>query len=488
MALELRDIHKTYGKVRANDGISLTVEGGSLHGLLGENGAGKSTLMKILSGFIEADSGEVILDGKVLDLGSPHDAINAGIGMLHQDPLVFLPFTVLDNFLLGSPGPVRLDRSSGVEALANESRDLGFSFDPSGLARNLTVGERQQLEITRLLWLGAQVLIFDEPTTGISASQRVQLFATLRKLATEGLIVIFVSHKLEEVEELCDSVTVIRQGRVVGGAVMPMDPDRLVEMMFGKVIPAPEKPPVAFGGPMLDLVDLAVTDRTTHIEDLTLEVASGEVIGLAGLEGSGQSPFLRTLAGLHEPASGKLLIDGNDLTTADYQTHLTAGVSYLPAGRLEEGLVAGLSIEEHFVLTDDTGSFVIDWSQAEALSDEKIRDHSIKGTPQSTAASLSGGNQQRLLLAMLPDQLNLLLMEHPTRGLDVESADYIWTRLLQRRKDGTAIVFASADLDELLRYSDRILVFFSGSVFASVDAGITSGEDLGHLIGGRKRS
>lgn len=221
MSLELRDIHKHFGPVRATDGISLTIEGGTLHGLLGENGAGKSTLMKILSGFYAPDSGEILLDGEPIRPSSPRDAIAHGIGMLHQDPLVFLPFTVLDNLLLASPSGIRLDRRKAREELAEMCTRFGFSLDPGTLVRTLTVGERQQLEIVRLLWLGARVLILDEPTTGISAPQRVKLFATLRLLAADGMSVIFVSHKLEEVDELCERVTVIRLGQVIGHAELP---------------------------------------------------------------------------------------------------------------------------------------------------------------------------------------------------------------------------------------------------------------------------
>jgi len=486
MALELRSITKIYGTLHANDDIDLTIEEGTLHGLLGENGAGKSTLMKVVSGFIDADSGEIWLDGRQLDLASPQDAIEAGIGMLHQDPLVFLPFTVLDNFLLGSPGATRLSRREGEAELARMSGELGFSFIPRRLARTLTVGERQQLEITRLLWLGARVLIFDEPTTGISANQRIQLFTTLRALAEDGLIVIFVSHKLEEVEELCDSVTVLRQGRVVGEAEMPIPPERLVEMMFGKIFVESEKPSATLGASVLDFGSCTISDGTTHIEGLDLSIGAGEVIGLAGLEGSGQRPFLRAAAGLVGPDSGSIELGGRDMTSSSYRDHLAAGVHYIPAGRLEEGLVQGLTIAEHVALTEQSG-FLIDWEEADGAAETKIEDYFVKGTPQSTVESLSGGNQQRLLLSMTPPGLDLLLMEHPTRGLDVESADYIWQRLLQRRQEGTAIVFASADLDELLRYSDRIIVFFGGDVLTIADTAELDGEALGHLIGGRER-
>jgi ABC-type uncharacterized transport system ATPase subunit len=487
MALEIRDIYKHFGPVRANDGISFTVEDGSLHGILGENGAGKSTLMKILSGFYGADSGEVVLNGEVLELGSPADAIDAGIGMLHQDPLVFLPLTVLDNFALGSPGPVPLDRREILEELNRVSSDLGFEFDPSRLAGSLTIGERQQLAITRLMWLGAKVLIFDEPTTGISATQRLQLFATLRKLAENGLIVLFVSHKLEEVEDLCDSVTVIRQGRVVFEAEMPVPPETLVEKMFGKVFVEQDHDAVPLGGALLQFSGIVLTEGTTHIKDLDMDLAAGEVIGLAGLEGSGQRALLRACAGLLEPEAGVLSIDGTDMTKASYRDHLAAGVHYLPAGRLEEGLVHGISITEHLVLTSEDRSFFIDWKAAEKDAESEISDYSIKGVPASHVEGLSGGNQQRLLLAMIPDAVKLLLLEHPTRGLDVESAAYVWTRLLDRRLEGTSIVFASADLDELLRYTDRIIVFFGGAVFALRNASDIDGEELGYLIGGKQR-
>jgi len=486
MALSLHDIHKHFGPVRANDGISIEVEAGELHGLLGENGAGKSTLMKVLSGFIEADSGEVTLDGETLDLRSPDDAIKAGIGMLHQDPLVFLPFTVLDNFLLGSPGKLRLDRKKGERALRDAAERYGFTFDPAALAQTLTVGERQQLEIARLLWLGARVLILDEPTTGISASQREKLFEILRRLSDDGMIVIFVSHKLEEIEQLCHRVTVMRRGQVIGHVIAPFTTDRLVEMMFGEVVVAGERPSAPIGDTALQLDKVTVDDELITVSDLSIEVAAGEVLGLAGLEGSGQRTFLQTCAGLLRPDAGTISLAGIDLTGKGYRSFLRAGVHYLPAGRLEEGLVAGMTITEHFELVSGRSSFFVDWDAAANTAEADVESHFIKGTKDSTAESLSGGNQQRLLLAMMPDDIKLLLMEHPTRGLDIESADWVWTQLLARRESGTAIVFASADLDELLRYSDRIAVFFNGNVFAEVDATSITPDQLGHLIGGKE--
>jgi ABC-type uncharacterized transport system ATPase subunit len=484
MSLELRGIHKHYGTVRANDGVDLRLEAGSIHGLLGENGAGKSTLMKVLSGFIVPDAGEVYLDGKPVPLGSTRAAIRAGIGMLHQDPLVFLPFSVLDNFLLGSGR--RVSRRAAARDLARIAGEFGFHFDPEAPVRTLTVGERQQLEIARLLWLGARVLILDEPTTGISAIQQERLFATLRALAEQGMIVAFVSHKLEEVEALCRQVSVMRRGRVVGEAALPCPTEQLVEMMFGRVLATPEREAPPLGEMVLELSGVRPGERNSPAE-YSLTVRAGEVVGLAGLEGSGQRPFLRTCAGLARPAAGVLRVGGVDLSAAPYRDFRAAGVHFLPAGRLEEGLISGLSITEHFLLTSKARGFTIDWAGAEAEAAERVSGNLIVGTPRSTADELSGGNQQRLLLALMPPGLRLLLMEHPTRGLDLESADWVWRRLMERSRQGTAIVFASADLDELLRYSDRILVFFAGRVIREVSGAATSGEQLGYLIGGKEQ-
>ncbi|HEY5579328.1 MAG TPA: ATP-binding cassette domain-containing protein [Acidimicrobiia bacterium] len=486
MTLQLHDIHKRFGTLRANDGVDLVVEAGTIHGLLGENGAGKSTLMKILSGFIRSDRGEILLEGRRLRLREPQDALAVGIGMLHQDPLVFLPFNVLDNFMLAMPGSI--DRGAASRSLREFEARFGFRFDHDAPVRTLTVGERQQLEICWLLGLGARVLILDEPTTGISAAQRATLFQTLRDLAEHGMSVIFVSHKLEEVEEICHLATVMRQGRVVGSVPIPTPAAQLVQMMFGHPLPERAQPSVTLGAEMLRVESVDARDRHLVTSDLSLSVRAGEVVGLAGLEGSGQRTLLRVSAGLLEPEVGRVLVGGRDLTGRTYHSFMAAGVHYLPAGRLEEGLMAGLSVSEHFELARPDGSRVIDWDGAADRARRKIETHSIRGQPDSPVESLSGGNQQRLLLALVPEPVGLLLMEHPTRGLDLESAEWIWEQILLRRESGTAIVFASSDLEELLHYSDRILVFFAGSVAAELDAASTDVEELGHLIGGRVRA
>jgi len=485
MKIELRNIHKFFGPVHANNGITLSIPSGSIQGLLGENGAGKSTLMKILSGYFHPDRGEILLDGKPLVLHSPADAIRAGIGMLHQDPLDFPPMKVLDNFMMGYPRGLALPKREARSALLSLAEQFDFALDPDAYLDTLTIGERQQLEILRLLWLGAKILIFDEPTTGISAQQKEKLFAALRRLAAEGKTIIFVTHKLEEVEVLCDRVAVLRAGRLVGEAYPPYNLDDLVRMMFGKVISKGEREEIPLGEPVLRVKDLAVEDYRLRIEGVNLEVREGEVIGLAGMEGSGQRHLLRACAGLIRPVSGEIWVGGENMTGKTYLDFLRRGVAYLPADRMKEGLVAGLTLSEHFALVQEQAGFVIDRAAVLERTREHIKRFNIRGRPNSTVESLSGGNQQRALLALLRPNLRLILMEHPTRGLDLESAIWVWKTLKERCRQRTAIFFMSSDLEEILHYSDRILVFFGGRVSEPLDARSTTVEQLGQLIGGR---
>ncbi len=485
MEVQVRDIRKHFGPVKANDGITLSVPAGTIQGILGENGAGKSTLMKILSGFQPADGGDIVLDGKVVAMRSPADAIHHGVGMLHQDPMDFPPMRVVDNLLIGAPGRLIPRRAEAAKAVGELAGSLGLSLDLKADVESLTVGERQQLELLRLLWLGARVLILDEPTTGISATQREQLFDTLRRLAAQGKTVLFVSHKLEEVQELCTRVAVLRQGRLIGETLPPFKVDSLVSMMFEREVSPGKRTTCAPGESLLRLTSLGTEHGRIRLEGVDLEVRSGETIGLAGMEGSGQSVFLRACAGLIPPTSGHIYLDGADLAGKNYHHFKKKGVAYVPASRLEEGLIPGLSLTEHFLLTGQKTSFFIDRESGRKLAKERIAEYNIKGTPASRVESLSGGNQQRALLALVKPGAKVMLLEQPTRGLDIESVIYLWTKLKERCNQGGAIVFTSSDLDELLRYSDRILVFFAGRVSGPMDAATTTVDQLGHLIGGR---
>ncbi len=487
MCIELQDISKRFGSVQANDKISLTFEPGRIYGLLGENGAGKSTLMKILSGFQPADSGRILLDGQVQHFTSPADALARGVGMLYQEPLDLPPFTVLENYLLGQAGGL-LVRSPQV---ANHLRELGarygFKVNPEETIRNLSLGERQQLELLRLLSGGAKLLILDEPTTGISAEQKALLFSSMFHLAEkEGKTLILVSHKLDEVQELCSQVFVLRKGLLVGGAELPCPNSTLVNLMFEQLPPRRERAKPAPGAPALVLKNVVVRTPRLDLTPTDLEIGSGEVFGLAGLEGSGQELLLKACAGLLPLAEGRRLLAGSDVTRLGYHATCQQGVRYLAAGRLEEGLVTGLTLTEHLALVTEEPAFLVDWQANRQKTQERIKHYQVVGTPESLVEQLSGGNQQRFLFGLLPDSLKLILMEHPTRGLDLRSTDWIWQQLNERRADGTAVLFISADLDEIIERSDRIAVFSAGHMSRVVDASHTNVDELGHLIGGQQ--
>lgn len=491
MDVELINIHKQFGKVHANDGISLSVKSGTIQGILGENGAGKSTLMKVLSGFIQPDSGIIYLNGKQVSIQSPADSVRLGIGMLHQDPLDFPSMRVLDNLITGSPMGLFPNRKKILSRFLVLQDQFGFKFSPDSYIDRLTVGERQQLEILRLLWLGAEVLILDEPTTGISAAQKEVLFSTIRILANQGKAIIFVSHKLEEVELLCNQVDVFRQGKNVGRTMPPYNTDRLVEMMFGKKIKRSDKSCDKKGIINVEVKNLSIDDARLLIKDVNFSVQKGEVIGLAGMEGSGQRHVLRALAGIIRPTGGHILIKSNgndqqyDIVGKHYFFFRNHGISFLPASRLEEGLISGLTLSDHFTLAEIQDGYFIDREKCNRITDQRIIDFNIKGRPDSRIEELSGGNQQRAELALMRHPLRLLLLENPTRGLDIESSMYIWNKLKQRCVEGASIIFISSDLDEIIHYSDRILVFFGGKISQPFSAEKVNIDQLGQLIGGK---
>jgi simple sugar transport system ATP-binding protein len=481
MQIELRHITKRFGPVLANHDISLLFPAGRIVGVLGENGAGKSTLMKILSGFQPADSGQIVLDGQPARYRSPEGAIRSGIGMLQQDPLDVAAFTVLENFVYGQTER-RTHRQSRDE-LARLCARFGFALSPDAPVSTLSIGQRQQLEIVRLMAQGVRVLILDEPTTGISADQKMLLFDALRALAREGgVTVLLVSHKLEDVIALCDEVVVLRAGRFVGGCPMPATPDALVALMFGQTLDAARREAVSPGRPRIVFDEVTLRGRRVLVEKFSLQVCAGEVVGLAGLDESGQELILRAAAGLVRPTHGRILVDDAPLHGRGYHAFRRAGVAFSAAGRLEEGLVAGLTLTEHLALMM-RGS-VIDWAAARAKTAQQIALYQVRGRPDDPIERLSGGNQQRVLMALMPDAPALLALEQPTRGLDVDSAAWIWEQLLRRRAAGSAILFTSPDLDEIVTYSDRILVLFAGRVFAIPAGQAITIDLLGRLIGG----
>lgn len=483
MRIELRHITKRFGPLVANDDISLTFDSGQVVGVLGENGAGKSTLMKIVSGYQPADAGEIWLDGRRAPYKTPHGAIAAGIGMLHQDPLDVGAFTVVEDFAFGFGGV--LDFAAARLRLQEMCGQLGFSLPPDAEVASLSIAQRQQLEMARLLAMGVRTLILDEPTTGISGEQKDALFAALRKLSRLGVSILLVSHKLEDVLQLCDRAVVLRRGQLTGDVLLPVPHSELVALMFGQTQPPLERRSTRRDSTetVLHLHDLTIRDHRLHIDRFSLTVAPGEVIGIAGLDGSGQAPIMRAAVGLQPVEHGRIQLGVRAMTGRPYRAFLAAGAAFGAAGRLEEGLVPGLTLTEHFALTKEDGGR-IRWARVRAHAQRQIDHYQIKGTPEARIDSLSGGNQQRVLMAMLPEQPAMMVLEQPTRGLDVESARWIWQQLLDRCEAGVGLIFSSDDLDEILAYSDRIVVCFAGRTSILENTPDLTTETLGALIGG----
>ena len=481
MLIELDDIHKQYGRVRANDGISLRLEPGRIYGLLGENGAGKSTLMRVLAGHTRPDRGVIRFDGRSVARLTPALALQAGVGMLYQDPLDFPAMTVLENFMLGGPKRSKILAAERLEELA---RSHHFHLPPDHRVGELTVGERQQLEIVRLIEAGAKTLILDEPTTGISLPQKETLFATMRELSLENRIVIMVTHKLADAIDLCRELLIMRQGRLVGQLSPPYTSEDIVQKMFGREASeeAPDRVRPSLGQDPRIQVDRGrfVGDKYA-LSDVSVQIRPGEIIGLAGLEGNGQELLLRGLAGLVRMTTGKMILRGMEIQGRPYPFFLRQGIHFFPAARLEEALFPELSLSEHLCLAfpEQKGRL------AELYQEECVNRFRLVAEPATSAGALSGGNQQRLLLSLIPAQTKLLLMEHPTRGLDMGSARQVWTHLEERCAQGASLVFSSADLDEILEHSHRVLVFFNREIAADLPIQEAGLEIIGGIMAGR---
>ena len=486
MLIELQDIHKHYGPVKANNGVDLTIEPGCVHGILGENGAGKSTLMKILAGFCQPTTGAILVDGAPVDCSTPARASGLGIGMLYQDPLDFPELPVLENFMLGQPGRRGDHTGSFRERFLYHAGALNFPLRSDALVKTLTTGERQQLEIVRLMAKGTRVLILDEPTTGLSREQRSRLFQALSKLAREGKSILIVSHKLNDVEALCDRITVLRRGSVAGVADRPFDTPRLLQMMFGELPLLPPRDRAESRGTVLRFDGISASGGRTGLRDCSIGIGRREIVGLAGIEGSGQEAFLRVAAGLQRPSKGFVYLADRSMRGKEYHAFRREGVAFLPAARLEEGLIAGLNVAEHCALEENRERFIMDWEGILDKARRRIERFRIKGAPELPVESLSGGNQQRLLLSFLPSDPVLLLLENPTRGLDMESLNWVWRHLEDHRNGGASIVFSSSELDEILMVADRVLVFFEGMVLMDARTDEISIEELGLAIAGRQ--
>jgi simple sugar transport system ATP-binding protein len=473
--IELRDIYKNFGPVKALRGVSLKVKAGSIHGVVGENGAGKSTLMKVLTGYIRRTSGTILVNGGKVELRTPRDAGRLGIGMLYQEPVDFSRLSVLENFMAAAAGFSPASMRTSLLELADR---FGFDLDPDRPVEQLTLGERRQLELLRLIYHKTRVLILDEPTTGISEKQRRQLFRALEALRDENCSIILISHKLTEVDSLCDQVSILRKGKIVGHQKRPFDREKILTAMFD-TLPDFQPSPQVSGGKHEILGFEAVSSGRgrSGLDQISVSFQEGEVVGLAGLDGSGQSVFLKLAARLLTPDSGTIRRFGSTDKTAEKQ------IVFLPADRLGEGLIAGMTIREHLLLAGDT-PFLLHPATGKKTADQAIGAFNILGRPETDAEALSGGNQQRLLLALMPPRARLILMENPSHGLDVNSAARSWQHLFTRMPADGAIFFASPDLEEIMEYATRILVFFEGRIILDKPGKQTGFREISRAITG----
>jgi simple sugar transport system ATP-binding protein len=498
--LELRDITKRFPRVVANHRVSLQVRPGEIHALVGENGAGKTTLMNVLFGLLRPDSGEVLIEGKPVDHDRGYLGSDYGLGMIHQHFMLIDRFTALENIILGAEparGPL-LDRVQAVCRVERIMKEYSLRVDLDRKVEGLSVGEEQRVEILKVLYRDARVIIMDEPTAVLTPQECRSLFATLRILVADGRTVIFISHKLEEVMEIADSVTVMRKGRVVG--TMPAgstDPGRLAEMMVGRTLEEhPVSRPPATGGVSLGLEDIGLTGPRGRelVRDLNLEVKAGEILGLCGVEGNGQAEIFELIVGLRAPTSGRITLQGRDITDWPVKRRLDAGIARIPADRRRKGLVGGMSLAENLVLgRHGDRAFgrgpLMDGGAVRSEALELIEAFDIQpADPGIRAGLLSGGNQQKTIVAReLARRPRLIVAAHPTRGLDIQAARRIHDLLAQEAARGCGVLLISADLTEIRKLSDRIGVLYRGRLMDMVGPE-TGDEALGLLMAGVERA
>jgi simple sugar transport system ATP-binding protein len=498
--LELRGITKQFPGVLANDAVDFDLLPGEIHALLGENGAGKSTLMNILYGLYKADSGEILLNGKHVSFSSAKDAIEAGIGMVHQHFMLIPVMTVAENVVLGTEpvrGSVFLDESRAEARVRELSQQFGLAVEPGQRVEKISVGQQQRVEILKALYRRADILILDEPTAVLTPQEASDLFGILRALAQEGMSVIFISHKLNEVLDIADRVTVLRRGKVVetvpsAGATQ----ESLARAMVGReVLLRVEKSPASPGEALLELDDLRAEDDRglPALNGVSFDVRAGEIVGLAGIDGNGQTELIEVLVGLRKPTGGRVVVGGEDVTGQGPRQLIDVGVGHIPEDRHKLGLVLDFSIAENLSLHDyrkpPDSRFGWLWPRRLlARARQLIREFDIRGgVPQTRAASLSGGNQQKVVIAReIAARPRALVAAQPTRGLDVGAIEYVHRRLVEERDDGKAVLLVSLELEEIRSLSDRILVMYEGEIVGEYSPD-TSEEELGLAMTGGRR-
>ncbi|MCS5721962.1 ABC transporter ATP-binding protein [Herbiconiux sp. CPCC 203407] len=496
MKLELRGITKRFGALTANDHIDLTVEPGEIHCLLGENGAGKSTLMNVLYGLYQADEGEIVLDDVVQHFAGPGDAMNAGIGMVHQHFMLIPVFTVAENVMLGHEQTKfggRLDLNAARAKVREISDRFGFDVDPDALVDDLPVGVQQRVEIIKALSRDAKVLVFDEPTAVLTPQETDELMAIMRLLKERGTSIVFITHKLREVREVADRITVIRLGKVVGEASPTATNAELASLMVGRAVELTvQKAPAQPGKPALQVSNLSVIDPRGQVvvNDVSFEVRAGEILAIAGVQGNGQTELTEALMGLQSRVSGTVSLDGRSLVGMSVRKVLDAGVGFVPEDRKEDGLVGEFTIAENLMLDRSEGKpFVkggnLQLSFLNGFAEDRSKEFDVRSQGIQTAVGrLSGGNQQKVVLAReLSRELRLFVAAQPTRGIDVGSIEFVHKRIVATRDEGIPVVVVSTELDEVVALADRIAVMYRGSIVGIVP-GTTSRDVLGLMMAG----
>ncbi len=496
--LELKGITKRFPGVLANDNINLTLNKGEIHALLGENGAGKSTLMNILYGLYDPDEGEIFVDGEEINVRSPRDAIARGIGMVHQHFMLVPVFTVTENVMLGDETTRAggfLDRKSPAARIREISDEYHLKVDPNSYVRDLPVGVQQRVEIIKLLYREANILILDEPTAVLTPQEVDELFTIMRSLVASGKSIIFITHKLREVLTFADRITVIRAGKVVGTTTpKEADQNQLAIMMVGREVSLElEKNPANIKDKVLEVQDLVVLNDLNQVavNNMSFDVSSGEILGVAGVQGNGQTELVKALTGLSHPVEGKIDLLGQNITRANPRTITELGSAHIPEDRQQDGLVLSATIADNMVLN----TYYLDpFAKGVVIQENQVRDNAEKiinnfdvRTPSALipVGSLSGGNQQKVIVGReFSRPIKFLIAAQPTRGLDVGSIEYIHNRLLEKREDGCAILLVSTELDEIMELSDRIAVMFDGEIIAIVDAEGATKEQIGLLMAG----
>jgi general nucleoside transport system ATP-binding protein len=494
-ALEMRAITKRFPGTLANDAIDLEVRPGEIHALLGENGAGKTTLMNILYGLVSPDEGEILMDGSPVTIRDPADAIARGIGMVHQHFMLVPVLSVAENVMLGAEvmsGPVLLDRGEAARRIRALAEQLGFAIDPAARVEQLSVGQQQRVEILKALYRRARILVLDEPTAVLTPQETDEIFTVLRRLRDEGTSIVFISHKLDEVLRIADRITVIRRGKVVGERTPAATSEQeLADLMVGRSVSLRVDRGVAHPGEVvLEVAGLRVKDDRGHetVRGFDLSVRAGEIVGVAGVAGNGQEELVEAIVGLRKPIAGRVRLRGRDCTGEPPRRIRDRGIGYVPADRQRYGLVLSFPLDDNCVLTEYqkppyARGMIRDEGAIRRHADELITEYDVR-TPGAgvRAATLSGGNQQKLVVAREFGDDALLILDQPTRGIDVGSTEFIHRRTIAQRDAGTAVLLVSADLDEVLELSDRIVVIHRGRAVGEFDAAGAERERIGLLM------